>query len=278
MKLGSHYGNENKCIYINHLSDFKQSRGRYTHKIDYKDVPMKGPGVVRLVTISDTHGRHAVMPPLPEGDIMVHCGDVFMTNSMYSKAESVKRLHEFNSWLGRDDVVRCPHKIVIGGNHDFILDELGEVEAASILSNCTYCLNTAISVCGLSFYCCPLSRGKSHNKAFQGSDFRDTSLARALAQRESGMRVDVLVTHGSNEQLQSIIQPQSVHLFGHYHAMYGATFLPRGRDNDGDSNLATERPLLSCCSSIMDRHYQLTNVPIVIDIPLPAPSSGNVTV
>jgi len=222
--------------------------------------------MIRLVTISDTHSRHRAMPPLPEGDIFIHCGDVFMTNSMYSHGESIKRLHEFNEWLGQDDIIRCPHKIVIGGNHDFILDQLGEVETAAILSNCTYSLNRPIPLCGVTFYCCPLSRGKSHNKAFQSLDYKQHSYRCATAAvtgTGTGTgSIDVLVTHGSNEGLQEKLQPTMAHLFGHYHAMYGARFLSR---TAGDG--APHPPLLLSCSSIMDRHYQLTNVPIVIDLP-----------
>jgi hypothetical protein len=30
----------------------------------------------RLVLISDTHNQHNDMPPIPEGDILIHAGDM----------------------------------------------------------------------------------------------------------------------------------------------------------------------------------------------------------
>uniref|UniRef100_A0A0G4F160 Calcineurin-like phosphoesterase domain-containing protein n=1 Tax=Chromera velia CCMP2878 TaxID=1169474 RepID=A0A0G4F160_9ALVE len=67
---------------------------------------------LRCVCISDTHMRHDKLPDLPEGDVLIHTGDCTNFGSL---AEVV----EFASWMGR---LNFPHKILVPGNHDMILD------------------------------------------------------------------------------------------------------------------------------------------------------------
>lgn len=262
-KLGSHYSNPNKCVYIDHYSCTNADiDGKYIKRInqiiDYDTLPEKRSDSVRLVIISDTHNRHKVLPPLPPGDIFVHCGDIFMTSSKYSTFESMARLKKFNQWLGKDDQIPCAHKVVVGGNHDWVLEHLGEEESAAILTNCIYSVNNVFTLYGLNFYCCPLSRGASGNKAFQGESFRNESKAKAQDLASTGVKIDVLLTHGTNAALRDIIKPRYAHLFGHYHYMNGANVYPQPN---------TDQPLLTACCSTMDRHYQLTNVPFVVDLP-----------
>ncbi|KAG8774415.1 hypothetical protein FRC12_001984 [Ceratobasidium sp. 428] len=64
---------------------------------------------IRIVCISDTHNAQ---PPIPDGDILIHAGD--LTN-----AGSASELRQVAEWLSS-----LPHltKLVIGGNHDRGLD------------------------------------------------------------------------------------------------------------------------------------------------------------
>ena len=153
-------------------------------------------------------------------------------------------------------MVPCNEKVLVGGNHDYILEALGEEVVTGILSNCKYSINRPFILSGLTFYCCPLSQGYSSNKAFQSAEFRKECEQRA---QQSAGSVDVLITHGSNRTLRHLIQPRMAHIHGHYHAHYGVHY--------SDRHSSSHQPLLTCCSSIMDARYQLTNVPIVIDIP-----------
>ncbi|KAI0362286.1 Metallo-dependent phosphatase [Trametes cingulata] len=75
----------------------------YQQKTYRPDVP-----TIRIVCISDTHGLHSRLPPLPDGDILVHAGD--LTNSGTEK--EVRRALD---WLR---TTRFQHKIFIAGNHD----------------------------------------------------------------------------------------------------------------------------------------------------------------
>ena len=63
---------------------------------------------MRLVVISDTHGFHVGMP-IPEGDVLVHCGDWTRGFGSYKDTE------KFARWLTEQ-----PHKrkIAVPGNHD----------------------------------------------------------------------------------------------------------------------------------------------------------------
>lgn len=66
--------------------------------------------VIRLVVISDTHGEHEMLTSiLPQGDILIHCGD-FVNKGNVQDAE------RFVHWLST--LNQYGEKIVIDGNHD----------------------------------------------------------------------------------------------------------------------------------------------------------------
>merc|ERR1712216_105377 len=62
---------------------------------------------VRVVCISDTHGRHRDLV-LPKGDVLIHAGD-------FTKFGKLEDVEDFNSWLGG---LTFEHKIVVNGNHE----------------------------------------------------------------------------------------------------------------------------------------------------------------
>jgi len=86
--------------------------------------------MVRLVVISDTHGSHDMLTPmLPEGDILLHCGDFCNRGSKESAVQFVE-------WFS--GLSQYQHKFVIDGNHDRDLDHpdaLNIVELFSSLSH-----------------------------------------------------------------------------------------------------------------------------------------------
>ena len=66
--------------------------------------------VIRLVVISDTHGEHEMLTSiLPQGDILIYCGD-FVNKGNVQDAE------RFVHWLST--LNQYGEKIVIDGNHD----------------------------------------------------------------------------------------------------------------------------------------------------------------
>ena len=83
---------------------------------------------VRVVFISDTHGRHRHLH-LPPGDILIHGGDIvdaYPTWGALKKDNSLShqeaQMDDFLKWL-RIRAVRYKWVILIAGNHDLILDK-----------------------------------------------------------------------------------------------------------------------------------------------------------
>ena len=70
---------------------------------------------MKIVAISDTHGRHRQLVNLPRGDILVHGGDVCNRGSISEAIDFIK-------WFSQLDY---QYKIFISGNHDLDL-ETGE--------------------------------------------------------------------------------------------------------------------------------------------------------
>jgi hypothetical protein len=98
------------------------------------------PGTLRLVLVSDTHEQHEKLS-MPPGDIFVHCGDILLFNSRYRDATSIRKLQQFNEWVGG---LPYMEKVVIGGNHDFALQNLGKEAVRGILNNCIYLENESV--------------------------------------------------------------------------------------------------------------------------------------
>lgn len=71
--------------------------------------PTPAPAIpITVVCISDTHGTQ---PPLPDGDLLLHAGDL-------TEWATFRELHAQLTWLAQQ-----PHKYkVIAGNHDLLLD------------------------------------------------------------------------------------------------------------------------------------------------------------
>ena len=65
---------------------------------------------IRIVCISDTHNS---TPELPPGEILIHSGDLTQDGTF-------PEMHAQLEWLKGQ---KHPHKIVVAGNHDLILDE-----------------------------------------------------------------------------------------------------------------------------------------------------------
>lgn len=72
-------------------------------------LPVDGNNSVKVVCISDTH---LAQPDVPDGDLLLHAGD--LTNP-----GSFLELQEQLDWLGS---LPHSHKVVIAGNHDRLLD------------------------------------------------------------------------------------------------------------------------------------------------------------
>ena len=224
------------------------------------ELPTKGKNCVRLVCVSDTHLAEDKLK-VPDGDVLLHCGDILMQSTLMSKEKVSKGFRKFLSWIGNQP---HKHKIFILGNHDAALMDLGH---DYIKSKCppgvVYLQNTDTTVCGLKIWGTPHSVGGSSNYAFQYKSAN--GLWDSLPSD-----TDIIMSHGpalciggdhlskTDEFIKKIKRSTDVklHLCGHLHWAYGMQSITR---QDG-----VLVPSIVCSS--LDGSYQLTNKPVVADI------------
>lgn len=228
---------------------------------------------MRIVFVSDTHLLDVIrQTPLviPDGDVLVHCGDATMRGNYDEIALFATR---FAAHPHR-------HKIFVPGNHDcgfqeqlekFGPDALGSVDWADVL------IDTGVTIDGVKFWGSPW-QPEFCNWAF--------NLPRGPALKAHWdlipQDVDVLVTHsppmgvldrvwrvgkydhkrkahrryqehvGCADMMQAVkrVKPR-VHAFGHIHSDYGQCVV------DGTT-------FINC--ALADDSYHLTHAPIVIDL------------
>jgi len=114
-------------------------------------LPPKAADRVRVVAISDTHLLHGKLV-LPEGDLLVHAGDMCYEESRSLDAERVEAfltsggtattilselptldILESLRWIqGQVRERGFEHAVIVGGNHDFTLDRLGAPESTAL--------------------------------------------------------------------------------------------------------------------------------------------------
>ncbi len=196
---------------------------------------------MRVVLVSDTHGHHNSIR-VPEGDILIHAGDLTPSGGISEVAAAAK-------WLSS-----LPHryKIAIAGNHD-VLFERSPTEASSLLRSAgvIYLQDKGISIDGLSIY------GSPWQPEFMHWAFNVPRGELAKYWDQIPNLLDVLITHGPPygildqrvpagmrrlapwedeepfagsdpigcEELLAAVQRTKprVHVFGHIHRGYGTT-------------------------------------------------------
>ena len=148
---------------------------------------------VTVVCISDTHSTTPTMPP---GDILLHAGDLTIKGTF-------AELQSHLDWL---NTLPHQHKIVIGGNHDLLLDDefvssfperifpkAGEERIDLEWGSVTYLNNnkTTLTVRGreVAVFGSPMTP-RSGNWAFQYPPIRDVWKDAIPA------RTDIFLTHG----------------------------------------------------------------------------------
>jgi len=173
---------------------------------------------MRLVCIADTHLYDHSLPPVPNGDVLIHAGDLLRSGSMAELEYAAAWLH----------ALPHPHKVVIAGNHDWCFEHT-PLPARNVLGpRITYLEDSEAEIDGVRFWGSPW-QPRFFNWAFNLS--RGPALAAKWALVPTG--VDVLVTHGPprgyGDQVNGAregcddlrialerIKP-ALHVFGHIH-------------------------------------------------------------
>jgi predicted phosphohydrolase len=180
---------------------------------------------IAIVCISDTHNAHLDLE-IPEGEILVHAGDA-------TQAGTLQELQAAIDWL---DQFPHRHKVMIGGNHDVLLDRQrpgfdSKARESIDWKGITYLENEslALSCTGgrhLQIYGSP-STTRHGNWAFQHPRGYDAWKNTVPA------GTDILITHGPPRShldlghgcdflLEELWRTRpKLHVFGHIHAGYG---------------------------------------------------------
>ena len=219
--------------------------------------------MTRFVLLSDTHTRHREVEErygLPDGDVLVHAGDF----------TSMGRAHEIEDFVAWLRTRPHAHKVCIAGNHDFgMQDQAERFEPLFHGSGIVYLNDSAATVAGWRFWGTPWTPW-FHDWAFNAH--RGDELAAIY--RRIACDTQVLLVHGpphgildqvddamgraddhvgSHEIVQLLPTLPDLRLFvcGHIHEGYGQVV----RDGVTFVN-----------ASSLDRRYQPTHAPVVVDI------------
>lgn len=198
---------------------------------------------MKLLHISDTHGKHAELNELPEADIVVHSGD-------FTFGGSEKEALDFINWFCD---LPHKHKIFIAGNHDLCL--YGE-RVEGLPDNVHFLYNSSVTIEGIKFFGVPL---------FINDVMKNVDLNHIKAIPSD---VNILITHqppkdildfakvhwGSPLLKEKVLKIKpAYHLFGHIHDGYG---------------VKKEKNIVFSNACLVDDHYNLINPPSLFELKL----------
>lgn len=218
----------------------------------------------KIVLISDTHSLHAGVK-IPDGDILVHAGDLTMMGRMNEIAGA-------GLWLRS---LPHTHKVVVAGNHDWMFQK-NLTMALQLLNNgisgegqgkILYLEDGVAEVAGLKIY------GSPWQPTFNDWAFnldRGEAIKHKWDLIPEGL--DILITHGPPigildqidaqlgsehlgcEELMAAVEraKPKVHVFGHIHGGYGQS---------------RHANTLFVNAAICNEAYKPVNEPIVIELP-----------
>ena len=178
---------------------------------------------MKLALISDTHARHRAFRSLPIADVIIHAGDFCHFGGKHG-------LEDFLLWYSE---LPYRHKLLIGGNHDFLPAEDPTLFRKLLPENIQYLEDEGVEIEGVHFW---------------GSPVQPDLVGMAFGRYRGGVMnkhwglipesTDVLITHtppfgildrsrsGRNLGCECLkqhlfrIQPK-LHVFGHIHASFG---------------------------------------------------------
>jgi predicted phosphodiesterase len=221
---------------------------------------------MKAVVISDTHRYHRQLKKLPEGDLLIHCGDITDVGEEY-------QFDDFLDWFKSQK--QFQYKLFIAGNHDFCF-ETNNRYYASVMKNIKYyqkkdknlhyLFNNTIEIEGIKFYGSPYTKW-FHNWAF---NVKPEHLESCWSQIPDDTQV--LITHGPCFEIldQNVageycgdsflydrvmsIPSIKYHMFGHIHTHFTETQVI---EKNGKTFIN---------ASVLNENYLMTNPPVVIDL------------
>lgn len=219
--------------------------------------------MTKIIIISDTHNYHLQLADVPDGDILIHCGDA-------TTEGSVTEIENFLSWFSWH---RHKYKIFVPGNHDASLFEKDQLSLpfarkVQIPKEVIYLEGRYIEIEGLKIYGAPWRSKKNWVKDLP-KRYNAFGIPYEKVEREWGKipeGLDILITHippfgildefdGINFGCPSLLErvtkvKPKVHCFGHIHT-------GRGYLSQSDTTFIN--------AAICDDCYDPNREPIVID-------------
>lgn len=214
---------------------------------------------MRIVCIADTHGLHRRVGSVPNGDVLVHAGDI----TGYGE---IRELNDVDKWFKS-----LPHqyKIFVAGNHDGCFEHFRELSEKSI-TNAIYLQDSAVEIEGVKFYGVPFTPffNDWHFNVCRNSPELEAIWSRIPKD------TDVLITHGPPHGILDVpgdplpkeeqyskgceklalalrrVKPK-LHIFGHIH---------------GGAGQITKNGIQYINASVCNEEYQVVNEPIVVEI------------
>lgn len=171
---------------------------------------------MRIVAVADTHTFQDDLGTLPEGDVLIHAGDML-------RAGTLEELGPVAEWLNAQP---HRHKIIVPGNHDVCFQT--EPEAARAKVDATVLVDEGVELEGVHFWGSPWQ--PQHPE--WGYHLPSDRIGEAWAKVPAG--IDVLITHtpprgigdrvGSDTRVGCRALTEAIarigarlHLFGHVH-------------------------------------------------------------
>lgn len=211
---------------------------------------------MKIVMISDSHGKHNNIKNLPSADMIIHAGDFTTIGKEYE-------IKDFMKWYSK---LPYKHKLIVAGNHDWLFETNPLLAKELVSDDVVYLEDSGVEIEGLYFYGSPVQK-PFHNWAFNRPEEKLKEHWEAIPNK-----TDVLITHnppykigdyaiygnehtGSpslRDEVVNRVKPMA-HIFGHIHEGYGVhKFI-----NDDT---------IFINASILDERYYLINKPILIEI------------
>uniref|UniRef100_A0A6H2A255 Putative calcineurin-like phosphoesterase n=1 Tax=viral metagenome TaxID=1070528 RepID=A0A6H2A255_9ZZZZ len=208
---------------------------------------------MKIVAVSDTHNKYKDLI-LPEGDMLIHSGDL----DVFNFSSEVK---DFNKWLKKQSF---KYKIIVAGNHDKYAQINNQNTRTMLKDSCIYLENSGTEIEGIKIWGSPYSPrfGSWFFMAERGEDIKRYW---DLIPKDT----NILITHGPAYGILDIVpfpKPEHVgcsdllnkvkeikprlHIFGHIHDCYGIKQIE-------------ETTFIN--ASLLNEDYQLVNKPIIYD-------------
>lgn len=207
---------------------------------------------MKIVAISDIHGN--LPNELPNGDVLVICGDILPLDIQRQNVESVK-------WINNTFVPWChtfsfKKVFFIGGNHDFCLENFPNKEIDELV---TYMENDLIEYDGVTFFGFPYIKPlrfwafKANKELYDNMPNADVLICHdtPYIRQLFSDRYYGLMDAGNNELTKRLDKYKYV-FCGHWHDASKGSF-------DANGTL-----VINC--SLLNDDYKMVYDPFVIDI------------